>query len=79
MNYARKHSLAGLNGKVRHHTVTRDGNIPHLRLVNKQLGIELDAPVKLWPPLQGESVPRPMLDGDGRMVFALPGGGCFAA
>ena len=47
MNYARKHSLAGLNGKVRHHTVTRDGNIPHLRLVNKQLGIELDAPVKL--------------------------------
>lgn len=55
-------------------THTRDGLIPHLRLKTMDGTLTLDAPVRVWPPLQGESLPRPQTDRDGKMLFALPGG-----
>lgn len=58
-------------------TETREGLIPHLRIT--YAGGVLHAPVKVWPPVKGETLPRPMLDREKRMVFALPGGGEWVA
>lgn len=55
-------------------THTRDGLIPNLRLVSRDGSITLYAPVKINPPCKGERLPRPQTR-DGKMLFALPGGG----
>jgi hypothetical protein len=56
-------------------TETAEGIIPHYRLPDG-----LDAPVRVIVSLRGSTdAPMPERDSRGRLVYALPGGGRFAA
>lgn len=62
-------------------TQTAEGFIPHARMLIH--GFTIDAPVRVWPSLRakssyGECEPIAERTDDGRLVYALPGGGWVA-
>lgn len=62
-------------------TETAEGFIAHTRMVLDACVV--DAPVRVWPRLRakssyGEELPIPERTDDGRLVYALPGGGWVA-
>lgn len=57
-------------------THTREGFEPHMKVTAGDLTFV--SPVKVWPALKGEVLPRAQTDREGRKLYALPGGGEFA-
>lgn len=59
-------------------THTREGLEPYLKLKSSDGTLTLEAPVRVWPPLKGEILPRAQTDREGRKLYALPGGEVMA-
>lgn len=76
-----RHAMKRAIATTRDGVETASGFIPHVRL--RLAGVSFDAPVRLWPHVRVKSaygVEEPIAErtNDGRLVYALPGGGWVA-